>query len=551
MTIAALPSEPDRITSKLNPAYLALSRFRRGRHDECIDGCSNILAATPLDKAVWTLKTLALTQQAYIDDTDMEEEGIAEMLLDDNAISRTPRPGTSLRPTTTSSSSATDAISASIRPMTGSGRPSSGFVRPGTQSRSKADGGGGAADAAFKGGRPGTSRPMSVAGRYVRLGTQSLLSNNAQFITAERIDCSRYSKPERLAEGCVLLDYLMAVEQNYRKALELAAVLTVTAEYKDWAIKQRLAKCYYHLGLFREAEKQYKSALAAAASSAAANSSSTAVVSTTAQTGAAPAASNSVLLLLELCKVYLRLDQPQTVIQLLTQHTAAPRLQHDTSIPVALARVYESIGCESESMALYRRVLAEDASHVEAIAMLGHHYFYSDQPEIAVRYYRRLVQQGLQCAEVWNNLALCCFYSCQYDMCLTCFDRALYLADDTTAADVWYNIGQVGVGIGDLNLAAQSFKVAISIDSKHAESFNNLGILELRKGQFDSAKSFFATAQQLGAHLFEPFFNGALVAYKVGECQESWLLAQKALQAYPEHQESKELMKQLKKLFTM
>ena len=550
MTISPLPSDPDRVSSKLNPAYLALSRFRRARYDECIEGCTSILAATPLDKAVWTLKTLALTAQAYIDDTDMEEEGIAEMLLDDNAISRTPRPGTSLRPPTSaangSNSSATDAISASIRPMTGSGRPLSGFVRPGTQSRSKADGG--AADAAFKGGRPGTSRPMSVAGRYVRLGTQSLLSNNSQFITPERIDCTRYSKPERLVEGSVLLDYLMVVEQNYRKALELAAVLTVTADYKDWSIKQRLAKCYYHLGLFRDAEKQYKSALAGATTSAA--SSSVAIVSTTPQT---PQAENTVLLLLELCKVYLRLDQPQTVIQLLNSHLslAPPRLQHDVSIPVALARVYESIGQENECMSLYRRVLQEDSSHVESIAMLGHHYFYSDQPEIAVRYYRRLIQQGLQCPEVWNNLALCCFYSCQYDVCLTCFDRALYLADDKTAADVWYNIGQVGVGIGDLNLAAQSFKVAISIDSKHAESFNNLGILELRKGNFDSAKSFFAMAQQLASHLFEPFFNGALVAYKVGECQESWLLAQKALEAYPEHQESKELMRQLKKLFTM
>lgn len=61
-------------------------------------------------------------------------------------------------------------------------------------------------------------------------------------------------------------------------------------------------------------------------------------------------------------------------------------------------------------------------------------------------------------------------------MTLSCFERALALADDDNMADVWYNIGQVAIGIGDLNLAYQAFKIAISINSNHAESFNNLGV---------------------------------------------------------------------------
>jgi len=32
---------------------------------------------------------------------------------------------------------------------------------------------------------------------------------------------------------------------------------------------------------------------------------------------------------------------------------------------------------------------------------------------------------------------------CRYDMCLGSFDRALQLADDASAADVWYNLSQV------------------------------------------------------------------------------------------------------------
>lgn len=59
------------------------------------------------------------------------------------------------------------------------------------------------------------------------------------------------------------------------------------------------------------------------------------------------------------------------------------------------------------------------------------------QPELSIRYYRRLLQMGINNAELWNNIALCCFYSGQYDMSLSCFDRALNIASDDELADVW------------------------------------------------------------------------------------------------------------------
>ena len=37
---------------------------------------------------------------------------------------------------------------------------------------------------------------------------------------------------------------------------------------------------------------------------------------------------------------------------------------------------------------------------------------------------------GLNTAELWNNIGLCCFHASQYDMCLICYERALALAED-------------------------------------------------------------------------------------------------------------------------
>ena len=37
----------------------------------------------------------ALTKKAYIDDLEIDEEGVADILMDENAMNKAPRPGTS------------------------------------------------------------------------------------------------------------------------------------------------------------------------------------------------------------------------------------------------------------------------------------------------------------------------------------------------------------------------------------------------------------------------------------------------------------------------
>jgi tetratricopeptide repeat protein 8 len=56
---------------------------------------------------------------------------------------------------------------------------------------------------------------------------------------------------------------------------------------------------------------------------------------------------------------------------------------------------------------------------------------------MAIRYYRRLLQMGINNPEIWNNIGLCCFYGAHYDMALGCFERALSMASDDSMADIW------------------------------------------------------------------------------------------------------------------
>ena len=81
----------------MNPVWLAQSRLRRRKFDECISICDPILDKNPYDQvnmplmsrvflqtvdsgppppvqAVWYLKCRALTLKNWIDDTEIEEE---------------------------------------------------------------------------------------------------------------------------------------------------------------------------------------------------------------------------------------------------------------------------------------------------------------------------------------------------------------------------------------------------------------------------------------------------------------------------------------------
>jgi len=402
--------------------------------------------------------------------------------------------------------------------MSGAGRPLTGFARPGTGSRPST--GSMSVERALTGQRPGTSRPVTSGGRLLRLGTASMLTEpGGPFINVDKLDLRKYATRPALAK--VLCDYIIYHDHNPRKALELASLATVHVEYKDWWWKARLGKCYYQLGLLREAEKQFNSAIKQ---------------------------NPNIETYLELCKVYVKLDQPRTVLD--TYMKAMEIYPGDTGLILGAARIYEMLNDTDQALLFYKKALKLDNANVEAVACLASHHFYNDQAEIAMRFYRRLLQMGVNNSEIWNNLALCTFYASQYDMTLNCFERSLAMAEDDNMADIWYNIGQVAIGIGDLGLAYQAFKIAISVDNNHAESFNNLGVLELRKGNIEQARSNFQQSLQLNECLFEPTFNAALLCYKLGEFQESHLLVEKSLAAYAEHADSAELRRMLRKHFS-
>lgn len=68
----------------------------------------------------------------------------------------------------------------------------------------------------------------------------------------------------------------------------------------------------------------------------------------------------------------------------------------DIAMLLGQARVYDALNVVDSSMALYKSILHLDASNVESMACMASFHFYTDQPEVALRFYRYIPCSLLQ-----------------------------------------------------------------------------------------------------------------------------------------------------------
>lgn len=188
------------------------------------------------------MRCKAVTRQNYLDDIELDEESIADIVMDENAVASMPRflclfvfelykyvfrPGTSLN-TPQVSGRGTTGFDQGVRPVSQSGRPVTGFSRP--SSSRPMSGSTNVRDALQSSRRSGTARPMTTLGREMRLGTASLSSNSAgPMVDVERLNVQKYATRTGLAMA--VTDYLLYVEHNTRKALELCAEATKAVSF--------------------------------------------------------------------------------------------------------------------------------------------------------------------------------------------------------------------------------------------------------------------------------------------------------------------------------
>lgn len=496
---------------QLDPLYLALLYFHINQIQKAHQECTRILEKNPLDQAAWSLMLVCFVEEVYVDELENDEAGLADTYMDMGmTVATAARPGTSLnRPLTGNTSGPSPAV----RPRTASGRPLSGMQRP--ESRLKT----GNMEKLLRTSRTSrTARPLSsCTARQARLGTTSMIAQrDGQFVNLARLNIEKYARDRTVNRN--LFDYVFLHEADVKTAQRIAMVALRSTignkeQENDWYWPNQLGKCYYRLGMVREAEKQFIASLQHCKQ-----------VETYAYLG----------------KCYRRLDQPLSSVEHLKQ--GLEHFPNDPTLMTGLARIYEDIGDTERSVSYYKLLLKQDASNVEGIACLGAHYFYEGRTEIALKFYRRILLMGVNSAELYVNLALCCFYCQQFDLTCGCLERAHAIADQANQADLWYNTAHIALAHCDLKMAERSLRLALAADADHAESLVNLGILRMQGNRMDEARHIFQSATQKGPHLYEAHFNYALLLHEMGNYAECYRSLKRTLELFPEHFYSKKLL---------
>jgi tetratricopeptide repeat protein 8 len=301
------------------------------------------------------------------------------------------------------------------------------------------------------------------------------------------------------------------------RAVALAAECTTQHGFNDWWWKNRLGRAYYLLGMFSDAESQFKSAIST---------------------------SLNVESRLELAKLYVRYDQPlKALAELEAGFDQFPR---ECRFLLGQARISDLMGNSVRARELWRKVLEIDQANVEAVASLGAVTFYEDQPETAEVFYCYLRKLGIANASVLNNIAISQLAWGDYGTVGPAIVAALSLStSQEDRADIWYNISHIGMTAGELHLAEQALLIATSLSLKNGEAFNNLGLLELKKRNTQKSLAAFRAATEANPQMHEPWFNLALVYQRMGQLQEAFYAAKEAVRLFPLFTEAVELLESI------
>ncbi|XP_060803731.1 tetratricopeptide repeat protein 8 [Amyelois transitella] len=293
---------------------------------------------------------------------------------------------------------------------------------------------------------------LHTASRVSRAATA--LAGGAPLSTGLPLSLRFLKKEDKLflSASKTLFEYVYYCEGDVRKAMDVAFQAKKADESSDWWWDFSLGRCYSALGMFRNSEDCLRQALKH---------------------------TKHISIYLRLIAMYVGLNQPLSALEVCKQGLSV--FHESTPLILEQARIHDQMGNTTVAVKEYRLVAIEDPTNMEAIASIAMYNFYNDQPEIALRYYRRLLATTIPGAEIFNNLGLCCLYCNQWDLILPCFRQALYFSTEAEIrSEIWFNIFHIALSTGDIALARRCLKVSLATNSENEASRSALQALNAR-----------------------------------------------------------------------
>ena len=78
---------------------------------------------------------------------------------------------------------------------------------------------------------------------------------------ADKFNAKNVAMKSHIAKAVYEYLIIIYVQSNFRRALDIASEATINCNYTDWWWKARIGKCQFKMGMIKDAERQFISAL--------------------------------------------------------------------------------------------------------------------------------------------------------------------------------------------------------------------------------------------------------------------------------------------------
>jgi tetratricopeptide (TPR) repeat protein len=185
-----------------------------------------------------------------------------------------------------------------------------------------------------------------------------------------------------------------------------------------------------------------------------------------------------------------------------------------------------------EAEAEYRRVLALQPNHPDALNLLGVIAQQSGRTDEAIRLLGSAVLAQPGNAVFYSNLAQVLVETGDYKTAAELSSRAVALKPDYACAH--NNLGNALRGLGRQDDAAHHYRQAMTCDPAFAEPCNNLGVVLQAREQLDEAVALYRAALQHNPRLYQAHSNLGSALRECGELDEALVCYRHALELKPD-----------------
>jgi len=201
-----------------------------------------------------------------------------------------------------------------------------------------------------------------------------------------------------------------------------------------------------------------------------------------------------------------------------------------------IAVQHHQAGRLAEAEALYRRILAAQPNHADALHFLGVIAHQIGRHDVAVEWLRKSIALNPDNPIAHSHLGEACRALGRIDEAIAHFRGALQV--NPGYANAWYNLGNALQNQGQLEEAIAAYRRALELKPHYPEAHNNLGNALKDRGQFDEAIAAYRRALRDNPDLPEIHTNLGNMLREQGHLDDAIAAYRRAIQLKPDFPEA-------------